>query len=140
MTWTTGTDARPAARDRRSRATLAVVAVGLVAIGLLVTLTVGGLAGDLLGGALYAALVHVLVAQVRPGARPLAVGAVALGLCVAVELAQLTPVPAALVEVWSPWRYVLGSTFAPLDLPAYAVGVGVAGVVDAATLRRRRRG
>lgn len=97
-----------------------VVALGLAARGL------PGAVGDLAGGVLYAVLVTLLVALVAPRARPVTLGAVALVVCAAVELAQLTGVPAQVVDVVPPLRYVLGTTFHAPDLAAYAVGAAAA--------------
>lgn len=107
----------------------------MLAVGLAVA-RADGLVADLAGGALYAALVHLLVLLVAPRVRPLAAAAVALGACVLVELAQLTGAPAAVAAAWPPAAYALGSTFAPLDLPAYAAGVAVVAAVDARWWRR----
>lgn len=109
----------------------AVVGTGLVA-----TRAVDGLAGDLLGGALYAVLVYVLLGAVRPSWRVRVLTVVTIGVCAVIELAQLTGVPAQVVHAFSPARYVLGSTFAAHDLPAYAVGALLAGAADAWALRR----
>lgn len=109
-----------------------VVAAGLAVRGL------PGVAGDAAGGVLYAVLVTLLVALLVPRGRPVVVGAVALGLCVAVELAQLTGLPARAVDAVPPLRYVLGTTFHAPDLVAYAVGSGVAvaGLARARTVRK----
>lgn len=104
---------------------LAAAAVGVVTLGLAVR-GLPGSAGDLAGGVLYAVLVTLLVALVAPRARPVTLGVVALAVCVAVELAQLTGVPAAVVDVVPPLRYVLGTTFHAPDLAAYAVGAAAA--------------
>jgi hypothetical protein len=56
-------------------------------------------------------------------------GAVALGVCWAVELAQLSPVPAALSARSTLARLVLGSRFNVADLIWYAIGI--AGMVAA---------
>jgi len=104
----------------------------LVVLGLLVHARIGGAVGDLSGDALYAAFVHVLVALAAPHARRLVVGRIALGLCVAVELLQLTDLPRALADASPVTALVLGSTFSPLDLAAYAVGVLLAATADAA--------
>lgn len=81
---------------------------------------------DKLGDALYAALVVALLWLVRPAAPWGALAAAALAWCWAVELLQLTSFPGAAARLWSPTRLVLGSGFDPLDLLAYAVGVGLA--------------
>ncbi|MBO1751471.1 DUF2809 domain-containing protein [Actinotalea sp. BY-33] len=113
-------------------------AVAVVGAGLVVSRG-DGLAADLGGGVLYAVLVTLLVALVSPRRRPVVIGAVALAVCVLVELAQLTPVPAALVEVWEPVRYVLGTTFHAPDLAAYAVGAALTTAALALARRDRAR-
>lgn len=100
---------------------LAAAAVVVVALGLAVR-GLPGAVGDLAGGVLYAVLVTLLVALVAPRARPVTLGVVALAVCAAVELVQLTGVPAQVVDVVPPLRYVLGTTFHAPDLAAYAVG------------------
>ena len=114
---------------RRRTAFLLLVPV-VVAVGLVVTGAVGGLAGDLLGGVLYAALVYVLLGAVRPAWRAPVLAGVAFGVCAAIELAQLTGLPAQVVGEFSLARYVLGSTFTAHDLPAYAVGALLSGAID----------
>lgn len=89
------------------------------------------------GDGLYAVLVYLLLALLAPRARPLVVGGVAWAACAAVELAQLTGVPAAVVGLWDPARWVLGTTFHAPDLAWYAAGAALAAVVDAAVARRR---
>ncbi|MCC2314801.1 DUF2809 domain-containing protein [Cellulomonas xiejunii] len=124
-----------APRAARRRAPLAVAAVVVVLLGLTVSRG-DDLLADLAGGALYAALVQLLVLLVVPTVRTGPAAATALGVCVAVELAQLTPVPVAVVAAWPPAAYVLGSTFVATDLLAYAAGVVVVTAGDA-LLRHR---
>jgi hypothetical protein len=81
------------------------------------------------GVALYGAGVYTVVVCLAPRARPATAAAVALAVCWAVELAQLTPVPAALSSRSTLARLVLGSTFNLPDLGWYAVGIGVVVVV-----------
>lgn len=107
------------------RRPLVVAAAVVVALGLVVR-GLPGAVGDLAGGVLYAVLVTLLVALVAPRSRPVTLGAVALVVCVAVELAQLTGVPAQVVDVVPPLRYVLGTTFHGPDLAGYAVGAATA--------------
>ncbi len=123
----------------RPRPLLLVVAAAVVLAGLgaraLLPSVLGGPAGD----ALYATLVVVLVALVRPAAPAWFAAAVGYGLCVAVELLQLTGVPASLADTWPPARLALGTTFAATDLVRYAVGALVGGGVCAlVTLPVRR--
>ena len=79
---------------------------------------------------LYAVLVYLLVALALSRARAAVLGAIALGLCAVIELTQLTGISAAVVDLWRPARYVLGTTFQATDLVAYAAAVVVAAWVD----------
>ncbi len=108
----------------------------VIGTGLVATRAVDSLAGDLLGAALYAVLVYVLLGVARPAWPVLALAGVTIGICAVIEFAQLTGVPAQLVDAFAPARYVLGSTFAAHDLPAYGVGALLAGSADAWVLRR----
>ncbi|MCL7382062.1 DUF2809 domain-containing protein [Streptomyces sp. 35G-GA-8] len=88
------------------------------------------------GDALYTVLVYTLVVLVAPRVRPLVAGAVALGFSWAVELLQLTSVPAELAARSVLARLVLGSTFNAPDLLWYAVGALCAWLVHARVARR----
>ena len=129
----------PAARRRRPsrRAVLALAALAVVAVGVGVAQVEGPVA-DALGGVLYAALAALLVALVAPSAGGTRVAGLALVLCVGVELAQLTDVPTRLVGAWPALRYLVGTTFNPWDLLAYAAGVVVVGWLAAGPPARRR--
>lgn len=59
----------------------------------------------------------------------------ALAVCWAIELFQATGVPAQLAQVFPPIRLLLGTTFVPIDLLSYALGVGLAVAADAALVR-----
>ncbi|MBB2924410.1 DUF2809 domain-containing protein [Cellulomonas cellasea] len=125
----------------RRRPALAVAALVTVAAGLAVRSAgsagvlgaVSGPAGD----ALYAVLVYVLVGVLAVRARPWVLAAAAWALSAAVETAQLTALPAAVVGLWEPARWVLGTTFHAPDLASYAVGAVLAALVDTAVTRRR---
>jgi hypothetical protein len=123
-------------RRHLARAALAVTSAGLL------TTAVGprvlAVAADPLGDALYAALVYVVLAFAAPRTRRTVLLVVALSLCGLVEVAQLTGVPAALVEVWSPLRYLVGTRFDAVDLLAYALGAVLAALVDGGLLGRAR--
>lgn len=121
----------------RSRPALLVGAVLVIGVGLAVH-RLPGLLGDLLGGAIYAVLVYLLLAVLRPGARAVVLAGVALTVCTLVELAQLTDGPRTVVAAVPLLRLVIGSTFAAHDLLAYAVGAFGAGAVDALTGNRVR--
>ncbi|MFE3828124.1 DUF2809 domain-containing protein [Streptomyces sp. NPDC059092] len=87
------------------------------------------------GDALYTALVYVLVVLAVPRVRPRTAAAVALAFSVAVELLQLTGVPAELAARSTAARLVLGSTFNAPDLLWYAVGAAVGWGVHAGCAR-----
>ncbi|MEU0561220.1 DUF2809 domain-containing protein [Dactylosporangium sp. NPDC006015] len=75
------------------------------------------------GTALYASMIYAGVFVLRPRTTPLVAGAVAIAWCWAVELAQLTGVPAELSARSLLARYALGVKFDPADLAWYPVGV-----------------
>ncbi|MFJ6417328.1 DUF2809 domain-containing protein [Paeniglutamicibacter sp. NPDC091659] len=120
--------ADPRARMRRLAAGLLVVPV--VVLGLGARFLGAGPAADLSGGVLYAVLVYVLLVFLRPRAAPWSNAAIALAFCVAIELLQITSIPATLAAAFPPIRLVLGSTFVPLDLLAYVIGAGLALGID----------
>ncbi len=113
---------------RRGRLVLwsaATLAAGLASRALL-----RGLPAKVLGVVFWATLVYWLVAFVAPAARPARVAAVALAISWIVELAQLTPVPAALSARHVLLRMIFGTTFSAWDLPMYAAGVAVGWALD----------
>lgn len=114
-----------------SRAVAALALVGVVALELLVQLWRGPAWSDAVGTVLYAIAGYLVLAIVRPTAAPRTLGLVALAVCVAVGVAQLTGIPARIPFA----RLVLGTTFSWADLPWYAVGAAVATGID--TLLRR---
>ena len=115
---------------RNRRLKLAGIGALIVATGLLVHFLTQGIVSDFVGDALYAVLVYLVVSivVVRRPSRQVAV--VAILLCVALEVFQLTGVPGSLAEHVAPVRYLLGTTFNALDLVAYAVGVLAATAVS----------
>ncbi|MBN8882378.1 uncharacterized protein DUF2809 [Salana multivorans] len=123
------------AGTRVRRWTAAAVVVLLVPLGLAVRL-LPGLVGDLAGGVAYAAMVYALLVAILPRVRRASIACAALALVLGIELLQLTGVPTAVVGAFPPARYVLGSTFAWLDLVSAAAGVAVASGVDALAARR----
>jgi len=112
------------------RARLAMALVMIVLAGLFLSRFWHGPMAGAVGDGLYAVMVYLLVAFVMPKARAAAVGGIAFGLCVMIELTQLTGVSAAVVHAWWPARYVLGTTFHAADLVAYAVGAVSGAVLD----------
>jgi len=123
----------------RPRTVLGAVAVVVVGAGLAVARLGGAPWADPAGDALYAVLVYVLVLLAAPRLAPWTAAAVATGLCVAVELLQLTGVPATLVGHAPALRYVLGTTFNAVDLAVYAAAAALAALVDGVAGRALRR-
>ncbi|MFH8518882.1 DUF2809 domain-containing protein [Streptomyces gelaticus] len=129
-------DGRPAPRTR-------AVAAGAAALTVLAGLAVRACTdGDLAkyaGDALYTVLICALVAVIAPGARPAVMAGAGLAFSWAVELLQLTGVPAELSRHSVVARLVLGSTFNAPDLFWYAVGAGFAWAVTALAASASRR-
>ncbi|MGW7231025.1 ribosomal maturation YjgA family protein [Streptomyces cyaneofuscatus] len=127
---------------RRSPSGTRVVAAGAavvtVAAGLGVRAAGDGAFAKYAGSALYTVLLCALVALCAPRARPVAMAATALALSWAVELLQLTGVPAELSADSTAARLVLGSTFNAPDLFWYAVGAAAAWAVRAGARRLAR--
>lgn len=111
-----------------------VVAVGLASH----TWLPESAAADIVGDALYAALVYLLVRFIAPRALPWVIGAVAAAWCAAVELLQLTGLPDRWGAVFPPAALVFGTVFDARDLVIYVIVVIVCAAVDAA-LRARSR-
>jgi Protein of unknown function (DUF2809) len=88
-----------------------------------------------LGDALYAATAYLALALLRPRWTPVQVGGAAVGVCVAVELFQLTGIPARYASI-APVRWLLGTEFAWEDIACYLAGVVAVAGLD----RRWRRG
>ncbi|WP_324795835.1 DUF2809 domain-containing protein [Streptomyces cyaneofuscatus] len=124
---------------RRSPSGTRVVAAGAavvtVAAGLGVRAAGDGAFAKYAGSALYTVLLCALVALCAPRARPVAMAATALALSWAVELLQLTGVPAELSADSTAARLVLGSTFNAPDLFWYAVGAAAAWAARAGARR-----
>ena len=85
-----------------------------------------------LGDVAYAVMVAFIVVFVRPRARAPAIAAIAITLCFAIELFQLTGIPARAPRVL---RIALGTTFAWHDMACYAIGGVVAATVIALSPR-----
>lgn len=126
---------------RRRRIAAAVGAGAAVAAGLLVHVVLpDSHATDIAGDALYAAAVYLGLVLVAPRLHPVAVGALAAGWCVAVELFQLTGLPEQWGARFAPVTLVLGTVFDPRDLVVYTVVVAVVLLVDLVLRRVRGRG
>jgi hypothetical protein len=122
----------------RTRVPYVVLAFATIALGLVVHWhghALGGVARDVLGDALWAAMIAWWVAAAAPAARLPVRMAVALAICVAVEASQLLHTPALdAVRGTTAGHLVLGSGFDPRDLVAYALGVCAAALLERAAL------
>ncbi|MFS0712826.1 DUF2809 domain-containing protein [Microbacterium sp. 2P01SA-2] len=116
-------------------AAVAIVAAGLVVHGILPDTAATDIAGD----ALYAVLIYVLVVAAAPRARAVVVAMIAGGWCIAVELLQLSDLPARAAAVFPPAVLVLGTVFDARDLLVYVVSVVTAAALDVVWGRRSQR-
>ena len=116
------------------------LAVGTMALGLAVHRRGGALSPavrDVLGDALWAAMVVWWIAAIAPASRLHWRAAVALALCFAVEFSQLWHLPVLdALRRTTAGHLVLGSGFDPRDCGAYAAGVLAAVLFERATERR----
>lgn len=109
----------------------------VIALGLASRFLGTGPMADVAGGVLYAVLLYVLLIVLHPRAAGVSRALAALGVCVALELFQLTGIPADLALAFPPIRLVLGTTFVPLDLVAYLIGAVAALGLDSSLGRTR---
>jgi hypothetical protein len=112
-----------------------VALVGLaIAIGLLVHfhgVGLGAAAQDVIGDALWAAMIAWAFGAIAPNARLVMRSALAYTWCVVVEVSQLYHTPALdAIRASRPGHLVLGSGFDPRDLASYALGIAVAAAVS----------
>jgi hypothetical protein len=108
---------------RWCRVLMLAAAAVFLSVALVIRATAGGGLEQHSGTALYASMVWAGVLFLRPCTAPLSAGAVATAFCWAVEVSQLTGIPAALSARSLVARLVLGVQFDPVDLAWYAVGV-----------------
>ena len=134
MSTTGQRDSTPRARRRG----LLIVAVLVVAAGLVTHVAGSGATADFAGDALYAVMIYLVVAIAFPRAALWIAGLSALAFCTLIECFQLTGFPGLWAQSFWPARLVLGVGFDVRDLAAYAVGVGAAILCDVAISRRRR--
>lgn len=124
----------------RARAPYAALALGTIAVGLAVHWRGLGLppaVRDVLGDALWAAMVAGWGGAAFPRAPLRARSAGALALCAAVEFSQLYRRPALdALRRTGLGRLVLGSEFDARDLGAYALGVLAVALLDRALAGR----
>ena len=121
----------------RVQLTYVALAVATIVIGLLVHLRGTAFSPDVrdvLGDALWAAMMFWWVSAAVPDASRRKRGLTALAICFAVEVSQLfhTPLLDALRGTWF-GRLVLGSGFDSRDLLAYASGVLAALAIERAS-------
>lgn len=115
----------------RRRLVAAGLAMVTVLAGLVVHFAVPrGVASDVFGDALYAILLYLIVVFLAPRTRPAFVALAAGSLCVAIELFQLTGIPAAWAATFPPIALVLGTGFDARDIVIYLVAVAGAGFAD----------
>lgn len=123
--------AAAAARRRRFAVAIPLVLV----VGAASRFGLHGALADAAGGIFYTILIYTIVGLIRPTWAPSTLAVIALACSVAVELFQLTSIPADLADAFSPARLVFGSSFAATDLPAYATGALAAFLFDRRSVR-----
>jgi Protein of unknown function (DUF2809) len=122
------------------RARYVAAAIATIILGLLVHLrsaALGPVARDVLGDALWAAMIAWFAGALAPKAALLARSGAAYSVCVAVELSQLYHAPTLdAVRATLIGHLILGSGFDPRDLASYAVGVSCAALLERAVVRQ----
>ena len=100
----------------------------------------GPVARDVVGDALWAAMIFWWVSFATPRSPRLIRAAIALLVCATVEVSQLSHAP-ILVSLRATrfGALVLGSGFDPRDLVSYALGVVAAAILDTRLFRAARR-
>jgi Protein of unknown function (DUF2809) len=119
---------------RRSRLHYVTRAVLTIAAGLWIHrggLSLGAVARDVTGDALWAMMMLWWVSALAPSASILTRAGAALGICIAVECSQLLHAPwLDHVRATVVGHLVLGSGFDPRDLVSYAAGVLLGAAID----------
>ncbi|WP_425956510.1 DUF2809 domain-containing protein [Xylanimonas sp. McL0601] len=116
---------------RARRWVVAVLAVLVLTGGLVTRALVPAAVGGPLGDGLYATLVVLFVALVCPRTTPWVAAAAGWAVSAGIEALQATGMPADVVARVPLARYVLGTTFVPLDLVWYAAGAVLGGLLVA---------
>ncbi|MFB7251762.1 DUF2809 domain-containing protein [Microbacterium sp. NPDC056234] len=122
----------------RRRVVVGSAAALTIAAGLLVHRYGSGDSGDIVGDALYATLVYLVLALLAPRSPRRLIGAMALIVCAVVEFLQLTGIPREAATVFPPAALVLGAGFDQRDLLVYAAAVLITMVIDVAISRAAR--
>ncbi|CAN5918555.1 DUF2809 domain-containing protein [soil metagenome] len=100
----------------------------------------GPIAHDMLGDGLWAAMIAWLAGALAPDTRVAVRGAAAYAFCVGIELSQLYHAPTLdALRATRLGHLVLGSGFDARDFVSYAMGVGVAVLVELFARGRVRR-
>jgi len=121
----------PLTKTRMSRrAALSAAAAATIVAGLALHFFVAGHAANLISDALYTVLVYLVLAFILPRARRHWLALTAFAISAAIELSQLTGVPAQLAVSFPPSRLIFGTTFSAPDLVAYAAGAAAAWFLD----------
>jgi hypothetical protein len=107
----------------------------ILATGLAIRALSDGALAQHCGTVLYASMVYCGVLFVRPAMTPGKAAGIALGFCWAVEVFQLTGMPAVLSEGSLLARLVLGAHFDWVDMAFYPAGVLAPAVAHALTRR-----
>ena len=125
----------------RARARYVALAVGTIGLGSAVHLRGDALSPgvrDVLGDALWAAMVAWAIAALAPAFRQRWRAVAALAVCFVVEFSQLIHLPALdALRRTSVGHLALGSGFDPRDFSAYTAGVLAAVILERAIERRR---
>ncbi len=124
----------------RTRLLAAVAALVTVGAGLGLRAVATGDVAKYGGDALYTLLLLTLVVLLAPRSTPARAAGIALAVSWAVELLQLTGLPAGLSARSTAARLVLGSTFNAPDLFWYAVGACAGWLALRGVARRRETG
>lgn len=122
-----------------NRRAIACFVVGVIVVGAASRLwRVGSSLWDKSAGDVaYAMMIAFMLWFVRPRAKPIAIGAIAIGICFAIETFQLTGIPARAPRLL---RIALGDTFAWHDMACYVVGGVLAAVLVHVTRRGKQAG
>jgi Protein of unknown function (DUF2809) len=107
----------------KTRLLMLASAALFLAVALAIRAAADGALEQISGTTLYASMVYAGVVFLWPRMRPLVAGAIAIGFCWAVELSQLTGVPAYLSARSIVARLVLGVKYDPADMLWYPAGV-----------------
>lgn len=128
-----------ATKTRMSRrAALSAAAAATIVAGLALHFLATGHFANLLSDALYTMLLYLVLAFILPRTRRPRLALAAFAVSAAIELSQLTGVPAQLAVVFPPSRLIFGTTFSAPDLAAYAAGAAAAWFADRALSARWR--